>query len=242
MPYTFHALPAMIRCLLVDDDTELRQEVTEYLNRFGLSATAVADGRAMREAIGTETFDIVLLDLMLPGEDGLDLCRWLRQHSNLPVIMLTARGDPMSRVLGLEIGADDYVTKPFEPRELIARINAILRRIGPRDAAERADDGLRRFAGWQFDTIRHRMVSPDGVLTALSAAEYRLLAAFMAHPQQVLSRDRLLDLTRAPGTEVSDRSIDLAVSRLRKKLGHGADGELIRTLRNEGYLFDAEVT
>jgi len=232
----------MIRCLLVDDDIELREEVARYLSRFGLSVEGVGDGAAMRRMLAESQFDIVLLDLMLPGEDGLQLCRWLREHSALPVIMLTAKGDPMSRVIGLEMGADDYITKPFEPREIIARINAVLRRTGSQQAPSAGNDGVRRFAGWEFDTMRHRMVSPNGVLVALSSAEYRLLAAFLSHPQQVLSRDRLLDLTRAPGTDVSDRSIDLAVSRLRKKLDSDGRGDIIRTLRSEGYLFDADVT
>jgi two-component system OmpR family response regulator len=188
---------------------------------------------------------VVVLDLMLPGEGGLALLRWLRahaEHRQLPVVMLTARGDTASRVLGLELGADDYLPKPFEPRELVARLQAVLRR-NSREAREwNPDARLLHFAGWQFDRVARALVSPEDVMLPLSAAEFRLLSAFVARPGRVLSRDQLLDLTRAPGVDVSDRSIDLAVSRLRTKLGDSPkDPRLIRTVRGEGYLFDTEV-
>jgi two-component system, OmpR family, response regulator len=232
----------MPRCLLVDDDAEIRALVAAYLHRFGFSVLAVGDAATMRVALVREPFDVLLLDLMLPDANGLDLCRWLRSaHPALPVLMLTAQGDPISRVLGLELGADDYIAKPFEPRELVARINAVLRRsTAPRAAP--AVGGTLRFAGWALDETQRQLRAPDGVLVPLSNAEFRLLKAFTDHPGQVLGRERLLELTRAPGAEPTDRSVDLAVSRLRQKLGGAAGGsELIRTLRGSGYQFTGEV-
>jgi two-component system OmpR family response regulator len=227
-----------IRCLLVDDDADIRTLVADYLRGFGMSVVACVDAAGMRQALSANApCDLVLLDLMLPDENGLTLCQWVKQqHPALPVIMLTAQGDPLSRVLGLELGADDYLPKPFEPRELVARIKAVLRRgaapVGGPSSAHT------RFAGWTFDRLRRQLLSPDGTVVPLSAAEFRLLSAFVEHPGRMLSRERLLALTRAPGVDVNDRSIDLAVSRLRAKLG---DARLILTLRGEGYLFDAKV-
>ncbi len=230
----------MTRCLVVDDDPEIRSSLCSYLQSYGLQAQAAADGAVMRRLVQAGAADLVLLDLMLPGEDGLSLLRWLQQqHPNLPVIMLTARGDPMSRVVGLELGADDYVAKPFEPRELIARIQAVLRR-GQRGGAAAAR--VVRFAGWRFDRVARQLLSAEDVAVPLSAAEFRLLSAFVEHPGRVLSRERLLELTRAPSVDVNDRSIDLAVSRLRAKLGDTSrEPTLLRTVRGEGYLFDVGV-
>jgi len=227
----------MTRCLLVDDDPDIRVLVTEFLQRFGFEAEAVGDGAALRRRLLAGGIDLLLLDLMLPDQNGLDLCRWLKQtRPELPVIMLTAQGDPLSRVLGLEFGADDYLPKPFEPRELVARIKAVLRRCGAPSAAH----GSARFAGWTFDRLRRELIAADGTVVPLSAAEYRLLAAFVDHRGRVLSRERLVELTRQAGSAVNDRSIDLAVSRLRGKLGDTDRAKpLLRTLRGEGYLFDA---
>jgi two-component system OmpR family response regulator len=226
----------MTRCLLVDDDHDIRALLLNYLQPFSIEAEAVADGAGLRRRLPQGGIDVLLLDLMLPDENGLALCEWVKQGwPALPVIMLTAQGDPLSRVLGLELGADDYLPKPFEPRELVARIKAVLRR-GNALAAAPANE--LRFGGWLFDRLRRQLVANDGVVVALSAAEFRLLSAFVDHPGQVLSRDRLLDLSRAPGVVVSDRSIDLAVSRLRGKLGDDEGQPLIRTIRGEGYLFD----
>jgi two-component system OmpR family response regulator len=231
------------RCLLVDDDDDIRQSVAAFLSRFGMSVLTAADGRSMRRLLTGEIVDVVLLDIMLPDESGLDLCQWVRATlPELPVIMLTAQGDPGSRVVGLELGADDYVAKPFEPRELVARIHAVVRRTRDWAAAPRDDDDIVRFEGWQFDRVRRHLVSPGQVVVALSSAEFRLLSAFVARPGRLLSREQLLEMTRAPGAEVSDRSIDLAVSRLRQKLGDAPrTPNLIRTLRGEGYLFDAKL-
>jgi two-component system OmpR family response regulator len=240
---------AVIRCLLVDDDLDIRLAVQAYLERYGMAVRAAEDGPAMRRALAEQSFDVLLLDVMLPGEDGLELCREVVQSMELPVIMLTAQGDPVSRVLGLELGADDYVGKPFEPRELVARIHAVLRRsrrgqggaAAGTPAAEGA--GQLRFSGWRFDRLRRELVSADGVTVSLSAAEFRLLSAFAERAGRVLAREQLVELTRVPGVEVNERSIDLGVSRLRQKLGDSPrEPALIRTVRGEGYLFDAQVS
>ncbi|MBT9487023.1 MAG: response regulator transcription factor [Rubrivivax sp.] len=231
-----------MRCLLVDDDPGIRQLLQAYLQQHGMTVEALVDGAGLRRRLPAPDVDLLILDLMLPDDNGLTLCQWVREvQPALPLIMLTAQGDPISRVLGLEMGADDYLPKPFEPRELVARIKAVLRR--GRGTTPRGDDSTElHFQGWTFDRLRRQLVAPDGSVVALSAAEFRLLTAFCAHPRKALSRERLLDLTRAAGTEVNDRSIDLAVSRLRAKLGDGGTTPtLIRTLRGEGYLFDTEL-
>lgn len=232
----------MIRCLVVDDDAQIRDALQQFLRGFDIAVETAADGAAMRRALAHGGFDVVVLDVMLPDESGLALCKWVHDTSAVPVIMLTAQGDPVSRVVGLEMGADDYLGKPFEPRELVARIQAVLRRAAKgAGGAKRAQEA--RFEGWRFDRLRRQLVSPQGVALPLSSAEYRLLAAFVDHAGRVLSRDQLIELTRAPGVDVNDRSIDLAVSRLRQKLGDAArEPRLIRTLRGEGYLFDVQVT
>jgi two-component system OmpR family response regulator len=234
----------MIRCLVVDDDGEIRRSVGDYLQRFGMTVASAANGAEMRRLASAGGIDVVVLDLMLPDENGLALCKWVQETHGLPVIMLTAQGDPASRVLGLELGADDYLGKPFEPRELVARIHAVVRRAR-KGAATGSHEFARiaSFEGWSFDRLLRQLVSPDRVVVALSSAEFRLLSAFVERPGRVLSRDRLIELTRAPGVEVNDRSIDLAVSRLRQKLGDSSrEPRLIRTLRGEGYLFDAQVS
>ena len=233
----------MTHCLIVDDDPDIRLSLQRLLQRFDMTVSAAADGREMRRHMTTSAFDVVVLDLMLPDENGLELCRWVQQSHDVPVIMLTAHGDPSSRVLGLEMGADDYLAKPFEPRELVARIHAVLRRV-QKGARADYDAAVRtvHFEGWRFDRVRRELVSPGKVVVSLSQAEFRLLSAFVNRPGQVLTRDRLIELTRAPGVEVNDRSIDLGVSRLRQKLDDPPKApRLIRTLRGEGYLFDAEV-
>jgi len=233
---------AMTRCLVVDDDPELLQSVCDYLRRFGLEPVAASSAAQMRARLAEGGVDVVILDVMLPDGDGLALLGQLRQASQLAVIMLTAQGDPGSRVLGLELGADDYVTKPFEPRELVARIKAVLRRRNQPGEARGAADGMVEFAGWRFDRIKRQLLSPQQVVVPLSSAEYRLLNAFVERPRRVLTRDQLLDATRGQGVVVADRAIDLAVSRLRQKLSTAVDGgQLICTVRGEGYVFDAEV-
>jgi two-component system, OmpR family, response regulator len=236
--------PANIQCLLVDDDTSIRLELQSYLQGFGITAQAAANAAEMRQLMAVAAFDVVILDIMLPDESGLSLCKWVTETFSAAVIMLTAHGDPASRVLGLEMGADDYLAKPFEPRELVARIHAVLRRgrLSGLDAMISSDRPV-RFEGFVFDRLRRQLVSPDAVILPLSSAEYRLLLAFVEHPARVLSRDQIIGLTRAPGVEVNDRSIDLAVSRLRQKLGDSPrEPKLIVTVRGEGYLFDSQIT
>jgi two-component system OmpR family response regulator len=235
----------MIHCLLVDDDEAIRTSLGQYLRGFGMAVTLAEGAVAMRAVLAQSRFDIILLDLMLPVGNGLELCQSVVSTSATPVILLTAKGDLGSRVLGLEWGADDYISKPFEPRELVARMHALLRRDNrARQLAKSAVSAEAaqtfHFSGWCFDRVRHLLIDPAGVMLPLSSAEYRLLAALTSHPDRVLSRERLLELTRAPGVDVNDRSIDLAVSRLRKKLGDSQrEGSVIRTIRGEGYLFDS---
>lgn len=234
----------MIACLLVEDDVEIRMLLEGYLTGYGMAVRSVDTVAAMREALKADRHDVMLLDLMLPDGNGLDVCRQLRGASGMPIIMLTAQGDPVSRVIGLELGADDYLAKPFEPRELVARIHAVLRRArGSLFKDEgKAPAAVARFQGWTFDRVKRRLTSPERVMVDLSSAEFRLLSVLVEHPGQVLSRDRLLDLTRASGVAVSDRSVDLTVSRLRHKLRDaGQAGSLIRTMRGEGYLFATQV-
>jgi len=228
--------------LMVDDDREIRDLVAQFLGRHGLRVSKAADGREMRRALDEWGIDLVVLDLMLPGEDGLTLCRNLRASSDLPVIMLTAMGEETDRIIGLEMGADDYLAKPFNPRELLARIKAVLRRTGERPAA--GDDAGERaeFNGWALDLGSRELLSPDGVLVPLSGGEFELLAVFVTHANRVLSRDQLLDLARGRDAQPFDRSIDVQVSRLRRKLEDDPRNPvLIKTIRNGGYMFAAEV-
>jgi len=229
--------------LIVDDDAEIRSLLGDYLRRNGLRATAVADGKGMWAALETERVDLVVLDLMLPGDDGLTLCRNLRARSELPVIMLTARGEETDRIVGLEMGADDYVPKPFSPRELLARIKGVLRRARSLPRNLQPEEARRfRFAGWVLDTTARHLISPAGVVVALSGAEFRLLRVFLSHPQRVLNRDQLLDLTRGREADPFDRSIDVQVSRLRHRLGDDPrEPALIKTVRGEGYVLAAQV-
>lgn len=231
------------RILIVDDDPEIRSLLGSYLGGFGFASEGVGDGDGMRAALAAGPVDLVILDLMLPGENGLTLCREIRAGHDLPIIMLTARGESSDRVVGLELGADDYVVKPFDPRELVARINTVLRRFrqaGARPPPTPADEV--RFAGWQLHRTTRQLISPTGLVVPLSNAEFRLLWVFIESPQRVLSRDQLLDAARGKMAEAFDRSIDLLVSRLRQKLEDDPKSPaLIKTIRGEGYLFDARV-
>jgi len=233
-------MDATPRILVVDDDREIRTLLAEYLDANGFVTRAVADGRAMRDALERSVVDLIVLDLSLPGEDGLSICRRLRAESDLPVIMLTARGAPLDRILGLEMGADDYLPKPFEPRELLARIRSVLRRAQLPEAP--ADARALRFGGWTLDLTARHLIDAAGVVIAISGAEFRLLKVFLDNPNQVLSRDRLLDLTRGREIDAFDRSIDLQVSRLRQRLGEDARAPaLIKTIRSEGYVMATAV-
>jgi two-component system OmpR family response regulator len=234
-----------LHLLVVDDDREIRQLVTRFLERHGYRVSTADGGAAMDRALEGGAFDLVILDLMLPGEDGLSLCRRLRQRSAVPVIMLTALGDEADRIVGLEMGADDYLPKPFNPRELLARIRAVLRRSRqPETRAAGANaPGVFRFAGWSLDSTRRELRDPDGVLVTLTAGEYGLLLALVERPQHVLSRDQLLDLTRGREAGPFDRSVDVQLGRLRRKVEVDPKSpELIKTVRGGGYVLAAAVS
>jgi two-component system, OmpR family, response regulator len=229
--------------LVVDDDAEIRTLLCDYLRRNGYRAKAVADGKAMWAACARARFDLIVLDVMLPGEDGLTLCRELRAQSDTPIIMLTARGEETDRIVGLEMGADDYLGKPFSPRELLARIKSVLRRYRTLPRNLRADAVRRvRFAGWTLDTVAHHLVSSEGVVTSLSGSEYQLLRVLLGHPNQVLTRDQLMLLAKGRESDPLDRSIDLQVSRLRHRLGDDlAEPRIIKTVRGQGYVLAVPV-
>lgn len=229
--------------LVVDDDAEIRSLLRDYLQKNGYRVTAVADGRAMWAAFDAAKADIVVLDVMMPGDDGLTLCRNLRARSQVPVIMLTARGEETDRIVGLEMGADDYLPKPFNPRELLARIKSILRRTRALPDNLQPDEARRlRFTGWALDTVTRNLQSPAGVVVALSGTEFRLLRIFLAHPNRVLTRDQLIDLMLSRDATPFDRSIDVQVSRLRHRLNDdAAQPAIIKTVRSQGYVLAAEV-
>ena len=229
--------------LVVDDDAEIRNLLREYLEKNGYRVTTVADGKGMWAALELGRADLVVLDLMLPGDDGLTLCRNLRARSALPVIMLTARGEETDRIVGLEMGADDYLAKPFNPRELLARIKSVLRRSRTLPDNLQSESASRiRFAGHVLDLASRNLVSPGGVVVALSGTEFRLLRIFLAHPNRVLNRDQLIDLMLSRDASPFDRSIDVQVSRLRHRLGEDAkEPAIIKTVRSEGYVLSVPV-
>lgn len=228
--------------LIVDDDPEIRDMLMAYLVRQGWRASGASNGREMRDRLARERVDLLVLDLMLPGEDGIELCRELRApgRAALPIVMLSARSDEADRILGLELGADDYLAKPFAARELLARVSAVLRRtrmMPPVIGAELPRPHL-QFGQWTLDTIARHLVDAAGLVVMLSGAEYRLLRVLLDHPQRVLTRDQLLQLTQGRDSDVFDRSIDLLVSRLRQRLrDEPREARYIKTVRNEGYVF-----
>lgn len=231
---------ALVNILVVDDDGEILSLVAKYLRSNGFRVHTARSGPEMNEALRHGAIDLIVLDVMLPGRNGLDLCRDLRRTSSIPVIMLTAKGEETDRIIGLEVGADDYLPKPFNPRELLARINAVLRRVRAQD--QRSSEPGRRaflFGGWRLDTLKRELANPEGIVVDLSTGEYDLLLAFLEAPQRVLTREFLLDAARNRAIDAFDRSIDVQVSRLRRKLGSAED--LIKTVRGAGYLFAADV-
>lgn len=229
------------KILVVDDDPGLTELLSSYLGSQGFVVASACDGVAMREQLAAFQPDLLILDLMLPGEDGLTLCRKLRTNSRLPILMLTARGDDMDRIIGLEMGADDYLAKPFQPRELLARIKNILRRIDEHEADSPPVRSL-HFAGWTLDLAARNLIGADGVVVVLSSAEFRLLQLLAESPNRVLSRDQLMDALAGRDAGPFDRTIDVMISRLRRRLGDDArDPELIRTVRSEGYIFSTRV-
>ena len=243
--------PSALRVLVVDDDPDLCCLLSDYLSANGFVVRTVGDGAAMREALARELPDAIVMDLMLPGEDGLSLTRGIKAQWDMPVLMLSARGEEMDRVIGLEVGADDYLPKPFGPRELLARLRAVLRRAHapspvvaerPPDAQTGAPAGAQRpaFGPYQLDTAGHRLLR-DGHEVALTSAEYALLAAFVSHPGRVLSRDVLVDMLKGYDRDPFDRSVDSRVTRLRRKIeADPAAPQFIRTVRGEGYLFNPQ--
>ena len=237
-------MDAQPHILVVDDHREIRELVQRFLSDHGYRVSIAANGAEMKRVLADAGIDLLILDLMMPGEDGLILCRTLRAESDLPVIMLTAMGEETDRIVGLEMGADDYLAKPFNPRELLARIKAVLRRTGgararaPREAPESLT-----FEGWRVWPAARELIDPQGALAPLSTAEFDLLLAFAARPGRVLSRDQLLDLVRGRDAQAFDRAIDTLVSRLRRKLGDSPrNPQFIKTVRGGGYLFAPKVS
>jgi two-component system, OmpR family, response regulator len=230
--------------LVVDDDLEIRHLLKTYLEKNSYQVTTAAEGNGMWMALDQSHIDLIVLDLMLPGVDGMDLCRTLRTRSRIPIIMLTARDDEMDRVLGLEMGADDYLSKPFSARELMARIKVILRRVRdlPIDPLADAPE-IFNFSGWSLDTRTQTLISKEKVIVSLSNAEYHLLHVLITHPNRALTRDQLLDLTQGRDSGPFDRSIDVLIGKLRKRLGDDAKKpEMIKTVRGRGYMFTGRVS
>lgn len=229
------------RILLVDDEEALRQPLADYLSRQGFAVTEAASAAEARSRLRGDAPDLVLLDIMMPGEDGLSLCRHLAETRAIPVILLTARGEATDRIVGLEIGADDYVVKPFEPRELVARIRSVLRRSARVPDAP-GEDELFEFEGWRLDPLKRRLTDPEGALVSISSVEFRLLLAFLEHPRQVLDRDRLLDMVQGREAHLFDRAVDNQVSRLRRKVeADSRNPTLIQTVWGGGYMLAADV-
>jgi two-component system OmpR family response regulator len=231
---------APIRLLVVDDEAALREPLAEYLSRQGFEVAQAPSAADARTLLREDSPDLVLLDIMMPGEDGLSLCRHLVEAKAIPTIFLTAKGEATDRIVGLEIGADDYVVKPFEPRELVARIRSVLRRATR--GAQTADNELFEFEGWKLDPLKRRLIDPEGAVVAISSVEFRLLMAFLEHPRQVLDRDRLLDMVQGREAHLFDRAVDNQVSRLRRKIElDSRNPQLIQTVWGGGYMLAADV-
>ncbi len=230
--------------LVVDDDVEIRNLLSKLLTGYGFTVSQASNGEEMFAVLNDEQIDLIILDIMMPGEDGFSLCRTLRADSNISIIMLTAVGEDTDRIIGLEMGADDYLTKPFNPRELLARVKAVLRRTGDLqvETMPSTDTSIICFEDWQLDMATRRLLSPENVEISLSSGEYSLLEAFVEHPQKVLSRDQLLEYTRNRLAGPFDRSIDVQVSRLRQKIEEDPKKPvLIKTVRGGGYMFTAKI-
>ncbi|SJZ39364.1 two component transcriptional regulator, winged helix family [Enhydrobacter aerosaccus] len=224
--------------MIVEDDPEIRTMVSRFLAKHSCRVTVANDSQSMARSLEAARIDLIILDIMLPGEDGLSICRRLRATSAIPIIMLTAAGDPVARVVGLEMGADDYIAKPFDPHELLARIRAVLRRAAALPAAGQKPPRPMSFAGWRIDPLNRDLRNPHGARVVLTGAEFDLLVAFCQHAQRTLTRDQLLDLTQGRGTEALNRSVDILVSRIRAKIERDPrDPALIKTVRSTGYIF-----
>jgi len=244
MTHETGATPSTVHVLAVDDDPSVRQMIVDYLGDNDIRVTPLASGKGIDDALEKEAIDLLILDLKLPGEDGMQIAHRLREKWDLPIIMLTGRKEEADRVMGLELGADDYLTKPVSPRELLARIRALLRRAKSRETPGESLAKVRayRFAGWELNARLRRLTAPGGKTMPMSNSQFNLLVAFLSAPQRVLSREQLLDLSRLHNDEVYDRAIDVQVGRLRKTFEvDGAPSEIIRTERGAGYVFTATV-
>ena len=231
-----------VRLLLVDDEATLREPLADYLVRQGFVVDQAGSAAEARTRLRDTPPDLVLLDIMMPGEDGLSLCRHLAESQAIPTILLTARGEATDRIVGLEIGADDYVTKPFEPRELVARIRSVLRRASKGAAAATEEEHDFLFDGWRLDPLKRKLTDPEGAVVAISSVEFRLLMAFLDHPRQVLDRDRLLDMVQGREAHLFDRAVDNQISRLRRKIeADSRNPTLIQTVWGGGYMLAADV-
>lgn len=230
------------RILVVDDDPDLRELLRDYLGKQDMDVRTVADGHGLRAALEHEGCDLLILDVMLPGKSGMEICRDIRMHSRVPIIMLTAITETTDRVVGLEMGADDYVSKPFDPRELLARVRAVLRRLDGPGPDRRIEPQVYKFAGWTMDCSRRRLVSPDNVRVELTSGEFNLLETLVKSAQRMLSRDQLMELAGSNVAYGYDRSIDILISRLRRKMEDDPRSpKLILTIRGGGYQFVPEV-
>ncbi len=232
--------------LVVDDHSEIRELLKRFLVQHGFKVSVAANGEEMNDQMNHSHFDLIILDLMLPGKDGITLCREVRATSNIPIIMLTALGEEIDRIVGLEVGSDDYISKPFNPRELLARVRAVLRRhfAIPNVSEQISSSGQNyRFSGWTLDSTSRELFSPDGTLVSITSTEFELLVAFLSHPNVVLKREDLLKLIQGRGSDVYDRAIDTLISRLRKKIEEDPKSpKLIKTIWGGGYQFSCEVT
>lgn len=232
--------------VIVDDDKDIRELLTDLLKQYGYNALSAANGRQLYTLLENHKIDLIILDIRMPGEDGFSVCQTIRKKSNIPIIMLTANGDEMDRIIGLEMGADDYLPKPFNPRELVARIKAVLRRSNESGEIEVAklnrDVELLKFQGWELDTAMRKLISPEGLDISLTAGEYTLLMTFLERPRRILSRDQLLEIIHHRQAGPFDRSIDIQVSRLRQKIEEDPKvPQLIKTVRGGGYMLTVSV-
>ena len=228
--------------LVVDDDEDLRGQISDYLGQHGYRVQQAASATVMDQVLATGAVDLIVLDVMMPGEDGLSVCRRLSAGGGPAIIILSAMGEEIDRILGLELGADDYLPKPCSPRELLARVRAVLRRREDRGPGSAPATRAYSFAGFVLDSVRRQLRAPNGVSILLTAGEYSLLSAFLDSPQRILSRDQLIEKARGEEADVFDRAVDVQISRLRRKLHDCSDHEIIKTYRGAGYMFDAKVT
>jgi two-component system OmpR family response regulator len=241
MTLALSVLPAR-HILVVDDDTQLREQMVGYLSEHGYLLHSASDGASMERMLAEAPIDLIVLDVMMPGEDGLSICRRLSQGSGPAIVMVSAMGEEVDRVLGLELGADDYLPKPCSPRELLARVRAVFRRLDEVRGGAPRKGPTYQFMGFIVDTLRRQLRAPNGTTILLTAGEFSLLSAFLENPQRILSRDQLLEHARGIQSEVFDRAVDVQISRLRRKLHACVDVEIIKTYRGAGYLFDAKVS